>query len=783
MEMNIPGLCNGGNTLDKTYSRSERIRNGLVKARCNGDLFEEAIEKPWYPKAPYETARPDSDTFTATRRFSNRASKRESFNYAKALLESDTELDRLAQKISAEICDSEMLELAAQAEKAAEEGLETFSGRPSSFVVDNIPGDRGGSYSEGGSASSDKGDNRKIHGREMRHINEVIPEFHHLNAHMRTHLFSHSVDEKTLVFSEVETSKEEMEDEQAGPSSAGGSSVATQSMEFFRKISGLSMMQTTKKEPVEEKAKVPTASESVGLSSSQIAVELSAPPLFKDPSFDAPYESDSSGNAKSESEGDKKLKSNTQSENSPVSRPEEVIETLSLFDEGNEDIYDESCPSSPSSDVHSQIPHPPLHTGLLLTPRLDEEYFQLRSEFSTPERLRDIRRNDNGMSTPISMKFNFSPSSIVDSAYDNNQLSPQIGRAMLRDAETRFLQLPTIKGETKPKDYGGAPIAGVEVTQRRTIKIPQRRRIAGEILTSTDSTNFPNVLNLSEKPIPWLDTSLAVTEPLSSSSREVANEDTKIVHKKLEALMQHPLSPSRDEHRQDDLLILSEGKLGEMLDSLPKVMGSENEIASRATMPSVSSSKYTSNDIPTKATDCPSDSIKVQAVHGENLPRTSPPSGRETRNLFKDSENKEFLSNYFYCGKPKGQKSVVDERKRHRSRFYCGETIERHAILCHGVDTVCNGLDYLFPNSTEMGQSLLDTKGRRSRGLALEKTKSESSQSGWLSALSGTRFSFSSKTTKEVDAPKDAGNFRPPFLKRGSSSSEDVRDSSLHIQP
>lgn len=62
-----------------------------------------------------------------------REHKVERFNYAKALLRSDDELEKLAQKIRAEINESELFELALAAEKAAEAGEDKFTGRASTF--------------------------------------------------------------------------------------------------------------------------------------------------------------------------------------------------------------------------------------------------------------------------------------------------------------------------------------------------------------------------------------------------------------------------------------------------------------------------------------------------------------------------------------------------------------------------------------------------------------------------------------------------------------------------
>jgi hypothetical protein len=72
---------------------------------------------------------------TSTRRGSFRSASPgvERFNYAKALLRSDHELEKLSRKIRAEINESELFELAIAAEKAAARGVDNFSGRASTF--------------------------------------------------------------------------------------------------------------------------------------------------------------------------------------------------------------------------------------------------------------------------------------------------------------------------------------------------------------------------------------------------------------------------------------------------------------------------------------------------------------------------------------------------------------------------------------------------------------------------------------------------------------------------
>ena len=87
---------------------------------------------------------PNNDIITVQRRLrasdvnpptktKRRTFRVERFNYAKALLRSDHELEKLSRKIRSEINESELFELAEAAEKAADLGVENFSGRASTF--------------------------------------------------------------------------------------------------------------------------------------------------------------------------------------------------------------------------------------------------------------------------------------------------------------------------------------------------------------------------------------------------------------------------------------------------------------------------------------------------------------------------------------------------------------------------------------------------------------------------------------------------------------------------
>jgi hypothetical protein len=127
-------------------------------------------------------------------------------------IDSSEALERLARKIRTELRHAEMVELAIEAERAAEAGEESFAAKPSTFGLDDSEGGllipKRRSYSEGikSSRMSQLLHNRsnKIGILALRDIDEVFPSFRQFHTHMRTHFARSHVDEKTLVYYEKE---------------------------------------------------------------------------------------------------------------------------------------------------------------------------------------------------------------------------------------------------------------------------------------------------------------------------------------------------------------------------------------------------------------------------------------------------------------------------------------------------------------------------------------------------------------------------------------------------
>ncbi len=217
-ETTLPAFCssNCNGVSDTTLDQSENLSSALCAQRgaeivtqtpiCSADAVNE-ITRKWPSMEPYALARP-SESCDNNR--SRRRRYKERSNYAKALLRSDKELEKLSRKIRLEIQQCEMLELAVEAERAANAGFANFSARASTFGLDvlqrgnyNLNLRRTITFSEGNTNNSLGIPREKMLKLvELRNVTEVIPQWKDLHSHMRTHLFRRKVQETALVFSE-----------------------------------------------------------------------------------------------------------------------------------------------------------------------------------------------------------------------------------------------------------------------------------------------------------------------------------------------------------------------------------------------------------------------------------------------------------------------------------------------------------------------------------------------------------------------------------------------------
>lgn len=222
---NLPGLCSSNvdeSSMNDSNNDAEVITSGLCSQvpvdivpqapmcnaqapMCNADSVNDIAGGKWSLIEPYALARPFESCDKANRK---RERLKERSNYAKALLLSEKELEKLAQKIRAEIHQSEMFEVAVEAERAANAGFESFYARPSTFGTDTEISGR--KYLPSKRKSSRRSSARilpeeigKIRLFDLRNASEVIPPWKKLHAHVRTHLHREKVDEHSLAFQEL----------------------------------------------------------------------------------------------------------------------------------------------------------------------------------------------------------------------------------------------------------------------------------------------------------------------------------------------------------------------------------------------------------------------------------------------------------------------------------------------------------------------------------------------------------------------------------------------------
>ena len=171
-------------------------------------------------------------------------------NYVRALLHSDSELEMLSRKIRSQLRQSEMVELAEEAERAADAGEERFSAKPSTFgEQDNFIPRKSKRQNNGTSSTT-----RKVKVLELRDITEVIPSFKNLHIHARTHMHRRGVKEGSLMFREVANKPSSSSSTTTHNKKEGGkvlhvqlaSDLASQSFTIFENMTGLSNHQLQK---------------------------------------------------------------------------------------------------------------------------------------------------------------------------------------------------------------------------------------------------------------------------------------------------------------------------------------------------------------------------------------------------------------------------------------------------------------------------------------------------------------------------------------------------------
>jgi len=181
----------------------------LNTSLCSAEAVND-FTRHWPPSEPYAFASPSGSDVKP--RNPKRGQYKERHSYAKALLRSDRELEKLTRKIRTELQHSEMVQLALEAERAANAGLLTFSAKPSTFGSAEYPTDyrpnrtrlRSRNFSEGHVPfmASQIPANQEFRRFDLRNISEVIPQWKDLHSHMRMHMFRNGVDKGCFFFCE-----------------------------------------------------------------------------------------------------------------------------------------------------------------------------------------------------------------------------------------------------------------------------------------------------------------------------------------------------------------------------------------------------------------------------------------------------------------------------------------------------------------------------------------------------------------------------------------------------
>ena len=396
-------------------------------------------------------------------------------------------------------------------------------------------------------------------------------------------------------------------------------------------------------------------------------------------------------------------------------------ETVSLFDEDNDEP---SRPSSPQN-LETGVGKPsPLYPEAAMTPKVKD--YQ-GPQFFTPARLRDIRD-----STP------FSPSSIVESSngLDDDMAPPKNKRRPPEESE--FLQLPEINAKPKMKENDAIGLTTTTTDQERRKHVLRLNKPRFDMDEKEESTcvNVPVMPELSSK----------TKAPEAIHGRQ---DMLPTLSAKTKQTFQDPKSPTNVEEKPSNHQLLdsylpptSTGMTSGKTIGLTKVSSWPKKNTSWINR--TSSSGAESLDVITRSE---SGSIStLQQMFAKLSPRLV---GRQEESI-QDVENIEFLSNYFYCPKPKGVGDVPTGRQSGVASFNCG----RHGMLCGGVETVCAGLDFWFVQKR---------KTRKTSTMSTEKDKLVSDDENanpsklWLDVLARNRLA---RDEKEIfQAPLKKSNF------------------------
>ncbi|KAL3940431.1 MAG: hypothetical protein SGBAC_005039 [Bacillariaceae sp.] len=723
LEMNLPGLCNGEEGDDEPLESSQyRAAADVVsKENMRMELLNQVRDNTWFSQRQFAY----QDHHHMPRRGSM---NEESFSYAKALVDSDAELERFSKEISTQLHLTEMMEVAVRAQKAADEGCETFSARLSSFVPESTstePTDPEGrsdadavEHYNGPLVATPKAAEPSPTSPPFRHIAEVVPNFATVNNHMRTHLYRKKVDKKTLVFKELKEGAKSEQNYTASPRSQGTEITA----DFFKNLSGYFGKRVRSQDEDDEEKKDSTqvagmagmaendngsleeyiplnmgtsAIPAVGsLASLTSLASLNSRPLKPSSTVPTIFTGE---------EGEASISTPPTSPTISNSQADDPVAERDQGSHSDSDGTNFSCPSSPSQEIGDRAP-PPLE--IMETVRVQKEEKSPKShDFNTPKRLRILRQGDGGEPTVASSdhsRYNFSPGSIVASSVGapSQKLDPleEYDTAFLNE-QTRLLEIPRI-GEKPTKHLGdltpSPTIHDVAENAKRTRRIRMLRR------RLDDDDDF-------------------ASETREGSS-ERADEETKSTH--------HSLYTSPATGRNDSAVI-TQCSSDVSLSARPQPEEGLDLHAKIEQRQILGSTSLCDPNMPSL--------METTSVAGIPLILPSPSRCGDEKEYFKEPKNDEYMNNYFYLSRL-GASERRDVEGRSFPRFICDETIDKTGILCQDVGATCNDLDHLFLGSNNEGAEKSSSSGRTANSQA----------SGWWFSRMGLGFIYDSAEQKRI---------------------------------
>jgi len=167
-------------------------------------------------------------------------------------IDSDRALERWSKQIRMELRQAEMLELAVEAERAAESGIKSFAAKLSTYGGDDSLlvssaskrrtrsplFKRRRSFTEGAKPEQIrrrvKSASARIRVVELRDVNEVFPPFRQFHSHLRTHFARSHVDERILNFKESKKSSKQRWGGNGDLASPQSSSHSRSPSDFFK---------------------------------------------------------------------------------------------------------------------------------------------------------------------------------------------------------------------------------------------------------------------------------------------------------------------------------------------------------------------------------------------------------------------------------------------------------------------------------------------------------------------------------------------------------------------